>query len=203
MATHHAQTQLEQMLQRGQSGEPQFAEALVRQHYAGIHRLARSILGDEQDAQDAAQETFVAALLHIERFQPGTSLKAWLAGIAVHKCQAILRKRKTRQALGGALQAIHSLFERSSSVVETVIQHETHAGLWEAVHRLDEKHRLPVILFYLYDLPVKEIAAILKISPGTVNSRLHYALEKLKGYLSLQETLPGKRLTPGAREIDR
>ena len=197
-----SQIQLEQMLQRGQAGERQFAEALVRQYYDDVCRLARAILGDEQDAQDAAQETFIDALLYIERFQPGTNLRAWLGRIAVHKCQTVLRKRKTRQALQGALQAVHSLFARPPSIMDTVLQNEANTNVWEAVNRLDEKHRLPVILYYIYDLPVQEIAGLLKVRQGTVHSRLHYALRKLRGILSLEELYPGKRILPVPSEMD-
>jgi RNA polymerase sigma-70 factor (ECF subfamily) len=60
-----------------------------------------------------------------------------------------------------------------------VIRDETQAQLWAAVDDLDEKHRLPVILFYVHELSVPEISVILGVNSGTVHSRLHYARKQL------------------------
>jgi RNA polymerase sigma-70 factor (ECF subfamily) len=64
-------------------------------------------------------------------------------------------------------------------------QHERDAELWRAINRLDEKHRLPLVLHYYHDLPTAEIAQILQISEGTVHSRLHIARGHIRAELKL------------------
>ncbi len=158
-------------------------EALVRDHYAYIRRLAVTILDDggtdgATEADDAAQETFITAYKSMASYRGEASLKTWLTAIAVNACRARLRKRKLRQALHATLQGLH-LSQRQPSPEETTAQNETHRHLWRAVDSLDEKHRLPVILRYVHELTVAEIAASLGVNEGTVHSRLHYARKKL------------------------
>jgi RNA polymerase sigma-70 factor (ECF subfamily) len=162
-------------------------EHLVREHYAYIRRLALTILDDGNveagaEADDAAQETFITAYRALAGFRGRASLKTWLTAIAVNTCRARLRKRKLRQALHATLRGLH-LSERLVSPEETAAQNETHRQLWQAVDSLDEKHRLPVILRYVHQLTVPEIAESLGTNEGTVHSRLHYARRALLGSL--------------------
>jgi len=171
------QSELDQMIQNGQGKSHIFAETLVRQYYDYIYRLAVSILGGPTDADDICQETFIDALLYIDRYSPGTNLKAWLSKIAVHKCQAFLRRQKIRHSWEQAVRNMQNIFHNSPS--EMVMQSEKRREIWSEVNSLNEKHRIPIILFYVYDLKVREIATILDIPEGTVSSRLYYAAQKL------------------------
>lgn len=174
---------IDQMIQNGQTGSRVFAEALVAKYSPYIQRLATSILGDPDEAEDVCQETFIDALVYIERYTPGTNFRAWLSRIAVHKCQQTLRKRRVRGSLSSAIQAIHDLVSRPVNPVDTTLQLERNARIWTAINTLGEKHRIPVILYYVYDLKIREIATILEIPEGTVSSRLHYAVRKLEDQL--------------------
>lgn len=165
-------------------------ESLMRAHYPYIHRLAISILDDESEADDAAQETFIAACRSLERFRGEASPRTWLTSIAINACRGRLRKRKIFQTLQSTLQSLHLLRLAPVSPEESALQSESDRRLWQAVDSLDEKHRLPVILFYVHELSVPEIAAVLGTSQGTVHSRLHYARKKLQtelGNLATQE----------------
>jgi len=170
-------------------------ESLVREHYTYIRRLALSILDDggaeaSAEADDAAQETFITAYRSLAGFRGRSSLKTWLTSIAVNACRARLRKRKLRQALQTTLRGLH-LSERLASPEETAVQQEAHRHLWRAVDSLDEKHRLPVILRYVHEMSVPEIAASLGTNEGTIHSRLHYARKTMLDCLgSWQEEAP-------------
>jgi RNA polymerase sigma-70 factor (ECF subfamily) len=158
-------------------------EALVREHYAYIRRLSLTILDDggpdgAAEADDAAQETFITAYRSMAGFRGHASLKTWLTSIAVNACRARLRKRKLRQALYATLRGLH-LSQRMASPEETAARNEADRYLWRVVDSLDEKHRLPVILRYVHELTVPEIAASLGMNEGTVHSRLHYARKAL------------------------
>jgi len=163
-------------------------ESLVREHYAYIRRLALTILDDGSaeataEADDAAQETFITAHRALAGFRGRASLKTWLTAIAVNACRARLRKRKLRRVLQSTLRGLH-LARQVASPEEAAAQNEAHRYLWQAVDSLDEKHRLPVILRYVHEMTVPEIAASLRTNEGTIHSRLHYARKALLDRLS-------------------
>jgi RNA polymerase sigma-70 factor (ECF subfamily) len=172
-------------------------ERLVGEFYPYIHRLACSILDDSHEAEDAAQETFVAANRSLAGFRAEAEPKTWLTAIAVNICRARLRKRKFHSALITTLQAIHLLRSSPSSPEQAAIQSEADQSIWQAVSALDEKHRIPVILRYAHALSVPEIAEILHLSQGTVHSRLHYARQDLHaqlGHLNPYQELPDEAI---------
>ncbi|HSV85012.1 MAG TPA: RNA polymerase sigma factor [Levilinea sp.] len=154
-------------------------EEWIERYYPDIYRLALAILHDPDEASDAAQDCFVAADRAINGFQYESSPKTWLYAIAINTCRTRLRKHKTQRALVDKVRSIQSLFERLPSPEDQIIHAEQDSWLREAIRRLDEKHRLPIVLYYLEDLPVREIAYILGINEGTVHSRLHYARSQL------------------------
>ena len=75
-------------------------EALVAAHYPYIHRLATSILDDHHEADDAAQDTFIAACRTLDTYRGEANLKTWLTAIALNVCRSRLRKRKMRRHSG-------------------------------------------------------------------------------------------------------
>ncbi len=164
-------------------------ERLVREHYSYIHRLALSILDDPHEADDAAQETFIAASRGLTSFRRDASPRTWLTAITVNACRGRLRKRKARQGLQTALQALHLAQPYHPSPEEAAIQQDAHHSLRLAVAGLDDKHRLPILLRYVHQLSVPEIAAALQTNPGTIYSRLHYARRMLIARLDTQNPL--------------
>jgi RNA polymerase sigma-70 factor (ECF subfamily) len=162
-------------------------DSLVTTYYGTIRRLAFSILDEAQEAEDAAQETFIAACRSLEEFRGEASPKTWLTGIAINICRGRLRKHKSRRILQSVLQVLHLVSDPTPGVEQAVLRNEQDRQIWQAVDALDEKHRLVVVLRYVHDLSTDEIAAVLKISPGTVHSRLHYARKTLMTRLRIEE----------------
>jgi RNA polymerase sigma factor (sigma-70 family) len=162
-------------------------EALMQAHYAYIRRLALSILNDPAEADDAAQETFIAANRGLDGFRGQSSPLTWLTSIAVNQCRGRLRKHKVRQGLLKTLYGLHLLRPPGEGPERQAVQSEADRQLWRAVDALDEKHRLPVVLRYVHELKVSEIAAVLDLSEGTVHSRLHYARRELQNMLAALE----------------
>ena len=167
-------------------GQPLEIETLVRAYYPDVLRLAGSFIHDEHTADDLAQETFIAAARSLETFRGDSKVKTWLFGITINLCRAHLRKQRRRDNLLRALQAVTHLHPRAPGPEDSAVQHETSSQLRAAVEGLDEKHRIPVILFYVHDLSVPEIARTLGTTAGTIYSRLHYARKQLRHLIRLE-----------------
>jgi RNA polymerase sigma-70 factor, ECF subfamily len=164
-------------------GDSLAIERLVQAYQGAVYRLALSILDDSDDADDATQEVFVAALRAIESFRGNASFKTWLFSITVNVCRTRLQRHKNRGRLEQILQSLFQLNTKQAHPENEAIQSESDSKLWQAIHILDEKHRIPVILRYYHDLPVTEIAETLGVPVGTVHSRLNHARERLRALL--------------------
>ena len=169
------------------SNDPEeLAAQLVWEYAAYIKRLALSILGDPSEADDTAQEVLISACRGLEAFRGEAQPRTWITSITVNACRSRLRRRKVRQVLQGALESLHLLSSTHTGLEEAAIQSEADRELWQTVDALDDKHRIPVILRYVQELTIPEIAGILGVSEGTVHSRLHYARRKLHTQLGAQ-----------------
>lgn len=163
------------------AGNEDAIEALIRQHEAGVFRLALSIVGDQADAREITQETFIAALRALPSYQERKSFNSWLYVIALNLSRSHLRKRRFLEKLRATTTALFRLeTQKQTSPEETVIHNEQEAAVWSQLHKLDERHRIVVILRYYQGLSVNEISEILEINEGTVHSRLHTARERLR-----------------------
>jgi RNA polymerase sigma-70 factor (ECF subfamily) len=158
---------------------PACIEDLFRSYYPAVYRLALAILNDSQEAEDIAQETFLRAGPALGSFRQECNPKTWLFSITANLCRSQIRKHRAHRALETALKSIQALFSGGRDPEETLLQVEQEDLLVESVRRLDEKHRIPLLLFYVEDMPAEEIAQALQVNLGTVHSRLHYARRQL------------------------
>jgi len=158
-------------------------KATMGQYYASIYHLSLSILDDADEAEDIAQETFIAASEKLGEFRGEADIKTWLYSIAINRARGQLRKRKTRRALSDVLQTLQRMANPSKSPEETAMQNDKDAHLWRVIDSLDDKQRLPVILRYAHQLSISEIASILGMKEGTIHSRLFYAHQRIRGEL--------------------
>ena len=145
-------------------------EGWVRSHQPVVYRAAWLILRDEAAAEDVAQETFIRAFRNADRLSPGSDARPWLYRIAVNLTLNRMRSRRREERAVTRLGPRSALFEDAAS--------ERGAGddsVSDALRRLPERLRVPVILRYYLDLSEKEIARALGVRPGTTKSRLHEA----------------------------
>jgi len=163
------------------AGNEDAIETLVRKHEAGVFRLALSVVGDPAEAVEITQETFLAALRALPAYQEKQSFKSWLYTIALNASRSRLRKRKFLEKLKQTATTLFRLEHQKQALPEEVImQSEQEAVIWQELNKLDERHRVVVVLRYFQDLPIAEIAEILNIHEGTIHSRLHTARERLR-----------------------
>ncbi len=173
------------LISRCLEGDEQAIERIVRQHESGVFRLAYSILGDPAEASEITQETFIAAIKALPSYQEQSTFRAWLYKIALNTSRSRHRKYKVLDRLKASLAVIARMeTQRQISPEEHAIQNEQESMVWTALHSLDEKHRIVMILRYFQELSTKEIAEALSMNEGTVHSRLHTARERLRNVLA-------------------
>lgn len=172
---------LPQLLQSCQAGDARAIEQLVSTYRPAIFRLALSILDDAAEADEAAQDTFVAALRALARYRGEAAFTTWLYAIALNVCRGRLRQRRSRGRLVDRLR--HWLRHEPPAAPPPEAQvaaGEAHAALAAAVQALPEPQRLVVVLRYYHDLRLTEIAKLLRVTERTVHNRLHAAHEALR-----------------------
>jgi RNA polymerase sigma-70 factor (ECF subfamily) len=168
-------------VRRARAGDDAAWEALVRAHQPAAYRLAYLLLGDAADADDTAQEAFLRALRALDRFEPGRPFRPWLLAITANLA------RNRRRSLGRYWAALQRrLRAEPEPVVDahtlTVQQLEAQA-VWRAVQRLNEADQQVIYLRYFLELSEAETAAALAVPAGTVKSRLHRALGRLRAVI--------------------
>jgi RNA polymerase sigma factor (sigma-70 family) len=148
---------------------------LVTARVADAFRLARAILLDDAEAEDAVQEASLAAWRRRDTLRDQARFEPWFDRILINQCRDQLRRR--RRAVHVAAPPIG--FEPAGPRPET----GTDADLDRALDMLDADHRIVVLLRYWQDRSVDDIADRVGIPAGTVKSRLHHALRAMRASL--------------------
>lgn len=170
---------------RAQDGDAAAYGDLVTMHQAAAFRVAYLLLASAADAEDAAQEGFVKAYLALGRFRAGEPFRPWLLQVVGNEARNRRRARWRREGVvARAFEAILGPGAPAAASSETlVLAGETRAEVRAALLRLGEEERLVVTCRYLLDLSEAETAAALGIPVGTVKSRLHRGLRRLRADL--------------------
>ena len=151
-----------------QQGSLADLEFLFRRHWPLAYRAAYLVVHDGAAAEDIAQEAFLAAVRALDRFDRRRPFGPWLHRIVVNRAIDWARRRELRREIGG-----DSLAEQAAA---------PEAAHWSVdLSRLSPDHRAVVVLRYLLEYTPGEIAELLELPRGTVNSRLRRALDQLKG----------------------
>ncbi|MEU6340494.1 sigma-70 family RNA polymerase sigma factor [Streptomyces sp. NPDC046977] len=167
------------MIARVRAGDREAYAELVRVHADVAHRTA-VLLGAGADAEDVVQNSFVKAYRALGGFREGAAFRPWLLRIVANEARNAARAaRRLRSAVerNAVLEAVPGPDQDPETLAVT---RERHAALLAAVGGLSEPHRLVVTCRYLLDLDEEETAAVLGWPRGTVKSRLHRALAKLR-----------------------
>lgn len=167
-----------------QNGDRNAFGELVRIHAHGVMNVIYRMCGDTQIAEDAAQEAFLQAWLHLASFRPGASPRNWLYRIGINAATDILRRQK--RILPGDLDELE-LKDPQPEPEAWLSQAEQTALVQRAVLSLPEASRAVLVLREYEGLSYREIADALEIPVGTVMSRLNYARKMLKE--RLEQTL--------------
>ena len=165
------------LVRHAANGDAAAWEALMVHHQEAVFRLAYLLLGDPDDADDVAQESFLRAWKSLRTFDTARPLRPWLLSISANLA------RNRRRSAGRYFAALVRAFreEPASEEIEEQSTESLQAGeLWKAVQKLSLPDQQVVYLRYFLDLPVSETSQVMDIPEGTVKSRLSRALEKLR-----------------------
>ncbi len=162
---------------------------LVEAYQTHVYNLAYRMLGDSAEAEDAAQEAFVRAYTRLATYQPEQSFKTWLLSIVAHYCIDRLRAARVRRWI--PLPVEQETWEPALSAPgpeEDLIRSEQEATVRRLLASLTPDYRLPIVLFYWYDMSCEEIAEITGSAIGTIKSRLSRARAQLADRLAHRQT---------------
>jgi RNA polymerase sigma-70 factor, ECF subfamily len=169
------------LLRQALGGKGDAFHLLMDRHAQAIYRLASSLVPTHHDAEDVVQETFIAAYRALKTFQERSSVKTWLYAIAYR--QAALLRRKQRNPIR-MLTDETPIPDRSATESTPHSAVDARLDLATALAHLPEDHRAILILRELDGLSYDEIANVLGLPRGTVESRLSRARQSLKNFFS-------------------
>jgi len=184
------------LVARVQTGDMAAFEELFHKYKGVIYRTALAITRDAGVAEEVLQDCFYKTYSNIHRIQPDVPLSPWLHRVAVNlSCNALKRRRNWLEPLENIAERLFA--DPQHSPEQLCEQNELQGTIRDIVNDLPLKHRVVVVLHYLQDLSLPEIAAILECPVGTVKSRLHYARKVLK--LEIEARYLTEQPTPAAK----
>ncbi len=163
-----------ELLQRALQGEDAAYSRLVETYQTPVFNLCYRMLGDEIEAEDAAQETFWRAYQNLRRYDPQRSFITWILSIAAHYCIDQQRKRK-HYAFPIDEHTEETAPDPAPNPEKMVSQLDEDQILHRLINQLGPQDRAILILRYWHELPEDEIAQSLDLTVSAVKSRLHRA----------------------------
>jgi len=172
------------LIGRAKEGDASAFEELVLRYQEAAFRAAFLVLRDAAEAEDAAQEGLMKVYRALGRFRAGSAFRPWLLKIVINQALTMAKSSRRRTAVVEKLAT--KADPMSFTIDEAVMDAERSRLVWSALEALREQERVVVYLRYFLALPEKELAEYLGCAPGTVKSRLHRALGKLRDVIVKQ-----------------
>jgi RNA polymerase sigma-70 factor, ECF subfamily len=174
------------LLDRVRQGDRAAAAALMQQHNRALWRIARSILGDDADAEEVVQETYLRGFRAIGTFRGDANLGTWLARIAVNEALRRLGRRRPAADAAGLDEA-----DGSEQIAAATTANPEHIAARAEIRRMVERaidalpppFRAVFMMRVVEQMSIEETAAVLAIPAATVKTRLHRATRELRAAL--------------------
>jgi len=179
-----------ELVARTQAGDARAFDELVVRFSPRLYGLVYNMTSNHEDTNDLLQEIFAKAYRSINGFQGKSSFYTWMHSISVNMAINFLKKRNRRMTM--SLDDVDNGIVNDPNFIEATSsrdpRHQANLGelqkkLNEAMMKLSHEHRAVVTMFDIQGIPHAEIAKVLKVSEGTVRSRLFYAHRQLQNYL--------------------
>jgi RNA polymerase sigma-70 factor (ECF subfamily) len=173
-----------ELARRARHGDATAFDALVRRFHRPVYRFCWRLVRSS-DAEDLAQDTFVRAFVHFERFDPERPVLPWLVAIARRLCLDLLRRRQVM----ARVETLPDTGPPATDPEGEASLREQLSRLDRALDDLDEGPRMAIILFHIEEMSYRDIAAALEVPMGTVMTWLH------RGRAQLKRVLEGESVT--------
>ncbi|MBL9188392.1 MAG: sigma-70 family RNA polymerase sigma factor [Opitutaceae bacterium] len=179
-----------ELMARLQAGDDLALTALMSRWQIPLRRFIYRSLGNEADALDVAQETFVRVYQHRAKFRPGAKFSTWLFSIALNLCRDGIRRRKVRPAMpldeAGVVAASEHITDPSETAPDSdLVRAETAQTVRSAVEALPEPLKTAVLLCEYEDLSLADAAEVAGCSAKAVETRLYRARALLRESLAV------------------
>lgn len=171
----------EKLVQQSQQGDEEAFGALVKKYKRKVFHLAYSLVRNPESADDMAQEIFIKVFFALPRFNFQSKFSTWLYRIAVNHIKDHLRKEKKSPQIPVEESMVETIQDhRAQKKGQKQILEKQSELLHKAIQPLSPKYQIILSLRDIQGLSYEEIARVLKLSPGTVDSRLHRARKMLR-----------------------
>lgn len=183
------------LLKRAQRGSEEAFEALIESYENGIYRTCLRMMGENQAALDACQETFIKLYRYVGTFKGDSAFSTWVYRVTSNVCLDELRKRSRKSAASLDEMEENGHFESMGAVrdipEEDLLRSEQRRVLLSALNHLNPEHKIAIVLRDIQGFSYDEIAEMLDISLGTLKSRISRARAQLREQLSPHMELLG------------
>jgi RNA polymerase sigma-70 factor (ECF subfamily) len=184
---------------KAQRGDAEAFTCLLEAYQRPVFNLCYRMLGNAQDAEDAAQETFLRAYQYLKRYDNSRPFSTWLLSIAAHYAIDQIRKRKM-QIVSVEELPVPDLPEPSPGMELNLSKKEEQQRIKAVIGVLDAADRAAVVMYYWYDFSYEEICQALSLSTSALNSRLHRARRVMaEEWLKHQPAPASQNSTPARR----
>lgn len=163
------------------AGSPDAWAALFRRYQLPLYVYVVELVHNEQTALDVVQETFINATRYLGSLREDGKFGSWLFSIAHQKCQQRWR-RPARDEVPVEEHELELGYD-DAAPLELLLRREQEEEFMSLLNQLSEAHRAVVLLHFLEEFSLEEIAEVTQVSVGTVKSRLHYAKKELRKLL--------------------
>ena len=175
------------LIEAAQEGDQKAFGQLVRCYQKRLFRFVYGLVGSFDATEDIVQEAFVKAYRLLDTFKTGYGFYPWLSTIARNTAFNSIRREERKESLDSLQEKGYDPISAELGPLEQILDSEGQRRFYKAVKSLPAKYRMVFVLRHFEDMNYIDIAASLKIPPGTVDSRLYRArkllLEELKDLL--------------------
>jgi RNA polymerase sigma-70 factor (ECF subfamily) len=179
-------TDEQEIVRRCLAGERDAFATLVDRYRSLAYTIAYRMTGDADEANDLAQEGFIAAYTNLRRFRFGSRFSTWLCSIVMNKCRDHLRARREQVPV----DELSGLRAAASDPERTASEEEDGEILQKALDALPRDYREVLVLKHIEGRDYGEISGILGVSAGALKVRAHRGREMLKGLLGRAGAMP-------------